>query len=255
MAGQRLSALTLLFATSALWLLAQQLTAFVGSSGTRQTSLRRRAEAEGATAVLDVEEARAKKKAETLEAIEKAAQQDAPTGEDLGVFWVNQPGQLSFEVQFNRGDNVRDLKSVIEKVTGIPPESQELRAGGDLLWKDNQILEPLDLSDVWVMDDRDDSPERGEWNPDPEEDMDPLSSPLKIAVYIFSGIVGLFWGTQILGVNPYANWPEGPREDWAKIPEDLRPGSTPIQRPRALDIDEGTQKMLLETRKKEVLFK
>ena len=24
--------------------------------------------------------------------------------------------------------------------------------------------------DIWVMDDRDDSPERGEWNPDPEED-------------------------------------------------------------------------------------
>ena len=23
--------------------------------------------------------------------------------------------------------------------------------------------------DIWVMDDRDDSPERGEWNPDPEE--------------------------------------------------------------------------------------
>ena len=29
---------------------------------------------------------------------------------------------------------------------------------------------PMSLSeDIWVMDDRDDSPERGEWNPDPEE--------------------------------------------------------------------------------------
>ena len=25
------------------------------------------------------------------------------------------------------------------------------------------------IEDVWVMDDRDDSPERGEWNPDPDE--------------------------------------------------------------------------------------
>ena len=27
----------------------------------------------------------------------------------------------------------------------------------------------LVIEDVWVMDDRDDSPERGEWNPDPDE--------------------------------------------------------------------------------------
>ena len=32
-----------------------------------------------------------------------------------GNFWVNQPGQLSFEVQFNRGDKVKDLRTVIEK--------------------------------------------------------------------------------------------------------------------------------------------
>eukprot|EP00913_Durusdinium_trenchii_P024543 g23041.t1 len=96
---------------------------------------------------------------------------DAPVGEDLGKFWVNQPGQLSFEIQFNRGDRVRDLRTVIEKVTGIPPEAQELRANGEMVDKEGQFLEAMDLSDIWVMDDRDDSPERGEWNPDPEEDM------------------------------------------------------------------------------------
>ena len=30
---------------------------------------------------------------------------------------------------------------------------------------------PRASQDIWVMDDRDDSPERGEWNPDPEEDV------------------------------------------------------------------------------------
>ena len=67
-------------------------------------------------------------------------------GEDLGKFWVNQPGQLSFEIQFNRGDRVKDLRSVIakalpsralsralEQVTGIPAEAQEIRANGELL--------------------------------------------------------------------------------------------------------------------------
>ena len=99
------------------------------------------------------------------------------------------------------------------QVTGIPPDAQEIRAGGDLLWS-LALLFPLQPSlhaplllprrrrlprglgpdrlkpqgllrscssesrfwvtvlaeDIWVMDDRDDSPERGEWNPDPEED-------------------------------------------------------------------------------------
>mmetsp|Transcript_123695 Transcript_123695/g.174342 ORF Transcript_123695/g.174342 Transcript_123695/m.174342 type:complete len:255 (+) Transcript_123695:79-843(+) len=230
-----------------LLLLFQQL-AFTGTPGAkRQTALRRNAETESAV-MTESEQLRAEKKAATLEAIEAAAQQDAPMGEDLGNFWVNQPGQLSFEVQFNRGDKVKDLRTVIEKVTGIPPDAQEIRAGGDLLWKDGVFLEGLDLSDIWVMDDRDDSPERGEWNPDPEEDMDPLSNPLKIAIYLFSGIIGIFWVTQVLGVNPYGNWPEGPRANWAEVPEDLRPGAEPYQRPQALDVDEKTQKQLLEQR-------
>ncbi|CAE7680253.1 unnamed protein product [Symbiodinium sp. CCMP2592] len=230
-----------------LLLLFQQL-AFTGTPGAkRQTALRRNAETESAV-MTESEQLRAEKKAATLEAIEAAAQQDAPMGEDLGNFWVNQPGQLSFEVQFNRGDKVKDLRTVIEKVTGIPPDAQEIRAGGDLLWKDGVFLEGLDLTDIWVMDDRDDSPERGEWNPDPEEDMDPLSNPLKIAIYLFSGIIGIFWVTQVLGVNPYGNWPEGPRANWAEVPEDLRPGAEPYQRPQALDVDEKTQKQLLEQR-------
>ena len=46
---------------------------------------------------------------------------------------MNQPGQLSFEIQFNRGDRVKDLRTVIAKVTGIPAEAQEIRANGELL--------------------------------------------------------------------------------------------------------------------------
>lgn len=191
-----------------------------------------------------------KKKEETLEAIQKASEQDAPVGEDLGKFWVNQPGQLSFEIQFNRGDRVKDLRTVISKVTGIPPEAQEIRANGELVNKEGQFLEALDLSDIWVMDDRDDSPERGEWNPDPEEDMSPWSSPFKIGVYIFTAVLTIFWVTQIAGVNPYANWPEGPRLDWSQIPEDLRPGGNPMQRPQALGVEQDRQDKMLNERKK-----
>ena len=56
--------------------------------------------------------------------------------------------------------------------------------------------------------------------------------------------------TQIAGVNPYANWPEGPRLNWDEIPEDLRPGREPMQRPQALGIEERKQQMMLEERKK-----
>ncbi|CAK9061971.1 Inositol monophosphatase 2 (IMP 2) (IMPase 2) (LeIMP2) (Inositol-1(or 4)-monophosphatase 2) [Durusdinium trenchii] len=165
-------------------------------------------------------------------------------------FWVNQPGQLSFEIQFNRGDRVRDLRTVIEKVTGIPPEAQELRANGEMVDKEGQFLEAMDLSDIWVMDDRDDSPERGEWNPDPEEDMSLVGSPLKIGTYIFSAILTIFWVTQVAGVNPYGNWPEGPRLDWSQVPEDLRPGNTPIQRPQALTVEPEQEKKMIEQRNK-----
>ena len=38
---------------------------------------------------------------------------------------MNQPGQLSFEVQFNRGDKVKDLRTVIEKaLNGSLSDSQ-----------------------------------------------------------------------------------------------------------------------------------
>jgi len=210
--------------------------------------------AEGGAAVVTAEdeytEMMRKKKEETLDAIQKAAEQDAPVGEDLGKFWVNQPGQLSFEIQFNRGDRVRDLRTVIEKVTGIPPEAQELRANGEMVDKEGQFLEAMDLSDIWVMDDRDDSPERGEWNPDPEEDMSLVGSPLKIGTYIFSAILTIFWVTQVAGVNPYGNWPEGPRLDWSQVPEDLRPGNTPIQRPQALTVEPEQEKKMIEQRNK-----
>ncbi|CAK9049782.1 unnamed protein product [Durusdinium trenchii] len=166
-----------------------------------------------------------------------------------GKFWVNQPGQLSFEIQFNRGDRVRDLRTVIEKVTGIPPEAQELRANGEMVDKEGQFLEAMDLSDIWVMDDRDDSPERGEWNPDPEEAGSRFHLP-RIGTYIFSAILTIFWVTQVAGVNPYGNWPEGPRLDWSQVPEDLRPGNTPIQRPQALTVEPEQEKKMIEQRNK-----
>merc|ERR1712190_60068 len=105
---------------------------------------------------------------------------------------------------FDEGDKIRDLKFVIEKVTGIPPDKQILRFSGTEMRVDKQLLEALVLNDVWVEDDRDDPEIRGEYNPDPEE-AEEGASGTKIGVYLFSFIIFLFWITQVFGVNPYSN--------------------------------------------------
>jgi len=165
-----------------------------------------------------------------LEAVAKAAKEEGLTNretkENVGKFWVNQPGQISFEVAFDEGDKIRDLKFVIEKVTGIPPDKQILRFSGTEMRADKQQLEALVLNDVWVEDDRDDSEIRGEYNPDPEE-AEEGAAGAKIGVYLLSFFIFLFWITQVFGVNPYSNWPEGPREDWSKVAPGYRPGEIP----------------------------
>ena len=55
------------------------------------------------------------------------------------------------------------------------------------------------IEDVWVMDDRDDSPERGEWNPDPDE------------ATSWSGRVGrlvvsFFWMFGMLDLGAFCRW-------------------------------------------------
>lgn len=168
-------------------------------------------------------------KQEQISKVRELAKDAGPSGEQIGKFWVNQPGQLSFEVAFNRGDRIRDLRTVIEQVTGIPPEAQEIRAGTTLMWRDETFLEGIPVDDVWLLDDRDFSEKRGEYNPDPEEDTSLLANPLKIGIWIFAAIVTIFWVTQVAGVNPYGDWPKGPRLDWSTVPEDLRPGAKPLQ--------------------------
>eukprot|EP00933_Yihiella_yeosuensis_P080068 TRINITY_DN93475_c0_g1_i1.p1 TRINITY_DN93475_c0_g1~~TRINITY_DN93475_c0_g1_i1.p1 ORF type:complete len:257 (-),score=58.49 TRINITY_DN93475_c0_g1_i1:214-984(-) len=170
-------------------------------------------------------------------AVEEAAPVEVQSGmtppeeETMGKFWVNQPGQISFEVEWSRGDKIRDLKAVIEKVAGIPVDKQELRGNGESMGVDGQQLEAIQrqLTDVWVLDERDDSEERGEYNPDPEPDMSPFATPLKIGIYLFAFVFAVFWVTQMLEINPYANWPEGPRMDWSKVPPNERPGGIPSQ--------------------------
>ena len=53
-------------------------------------------------------------------------------------------------------------------------EALDLSVGCQVVPRRSQLVRsPTNFSprpqDIWVMDDRDDSPERGEWNPDPEE--------------------------------------------------------------------------------------
>lgn len=201
------------------------------AKGTRQLSVAAAAQGVATTPaeakLLEETEAVDKARAEAVQ--QAALEKDSATGENMGTFWVNQPGQIAFEVQWNRGDRIRDLKAVIFKVTGIPPEKQELRSGQRTMGMEGFSLEGLDLSDVWLLDDRDESEKRGEYNPNPEEDMSLLANPSKAFIWVFAAFITLFWVTQMLEINPYANFPEGPREDWSKVPEDLRPGNEPIQ--------------------------
>jgi len=209
---------------------------FVGgqSCDSRQAMVARHGAAAPTTqAEADRQDQRELAKKAARDAVEKAAKEVPDMrGQAIGKFWVNSPGQVSFEVEFESGDKLLQLKQVIEKVLGIPVDKQELRIMNRKVVQMNVLLETIDLSDVWVIDDRDDSPERGEYNPDPEEDMSLFANPLKIGVWIASAVLLAFVVTQALELNPYANFPEGPMMDWSKLPEDERPGGKYFGRPR-----------------------
>eukprot|EP00930_Biecheleria_cincta_P106239 TRINITY_DN9957_c0_g1_i1.p1 TRINITY_DN9957_c0_g1~~TRINITY_DN9957_c0_g1_i1.p1 ORF type:complete len:279 (+),score=68.84 TRINITY_DN9957_c0_g1_i1:548-1384(+) len=233
--GMAVLLMMLAMVTGAAWAAAaSSLAAFAGVAAPSRREAQIRLAAQGTVAATASEQEALQKREEQkkfqLDAVAKAAKEESLTSretkQNIGKFWVNQPGQISFEVAFDEGDKVRDLKSVIEKVTGIPPDKQILRFSGTEMRVDKQLLEACVLNDVWVEDDRDDSEIRGEYNPDPEE-AEEGAGAAKIGIYLFSFVLFLFWITQVFGVNPYANWPEGPREDWSKKPEGYRPGDMP----------------------------
>lgn len=101
-------------------------------------------------------------------------------------FWVNQAGQISFEVEWDEGDKVKDLKEVVAKVSRIPRDVQELRCRGNPIGPDGQLLEGLDLSDVWVLDTRDEGERPGVFFNDAEEDY--AIKWTKAKGFIFGGV-------------------------------------------------------------------
>jgi len=140
-----------------------------------------------------------------------------------GTFWVNRPNQRSFEVRWEEGDTLADLKAVIKEATNIPPKKQELRCNGAEIFPDELVLEDLALQvsgvaataggkgpDIWLFDGRSDE-EREAVDP-PEgyysELDDPDSKPFLDAYRIFFyGVVilpvTLYVLTQALGINPF----------------------------------------------------
>lgn len=183
-------ALTLGVAILAAW----GVTAFLGSgrawlvAGGQGSVLRRRdlrsvaAAAQGATGASTLKLQEAPKESKLL----------VPTPEGGGRLWVNQPGRVSFEVIWEEGDKIKDLKAEIQRITGIPVNKMELLKNGEPLGVDGQLLAGVVTEDVWVTDERDDSSRPGYWS-GPDEDDHVGMTGFKGFVYaVFVLVAGLF---------------------------------------------------------------
>lgn len=140
-----------------------------------------------------------------------------------GTFWINRPQQRSFEVRWEEGDTLGDLKSVIRQATDIPPKKQELRINGAEIYPDELVLEDLALEvsgvtaiaggkgpDIWLFDGRSDEereavdPPAGYYSELDDPDSQPFLDTFRVVFYGFFILpVTLYVVTQALGVNPF----------------------------------------------------
>lgn len=148
-------------------------------------------------------------KAVTLTEDDKSKDTVVPPGG--GKMWVHQPGQVSFEIVWEEGDKIRDLKAEIERVTGVPTDKQTLRYNGMALGVDGQVLQGIKIESevgIWVLDERDDS-DLGYYSGPNEDDNLDFNGTKAVIYSITIGMV-LFIAAQQLGVNDLAYWPNPP---------------------------------------------
>jgi len=131
-----------------------------------------------------------------------------------GLLWINHVGRRSFEVEWEKGDTVSDLKKVIFKVAKVPYGMQVLKAGGADLGDDYKALEKLSAIrggksiDIWLYDNRDkediiaDEMEGEPFYTDDNVEEEEVAAGSLLSVFL--GVVPLLYvGTQILGINPF----------------------------------------------------
>jgi len=153
-----------------------------------------------------------------------------------GTLWVNRPGQRSFEVRWQSGDTVGDLKAVVQEATNIPPSNQELRSNGVELFPDGQSLEEWALSaggvaataggkapDIWLFDGRSEDERAAVDPPAGSYEEDEGLDVFRLLFYLLVVLpLTVYVGTQALGINPFEQQvplPEPPDLDFVEYEE------------------------------------
>jgi len=158
-----------------------------------------------------------------------------------GLMWVNHAGRRSFEMEWEKGDTVADLKKEIVRVSMVPYGQQVLKSGGADLGEDFKYLENLaatrggKVPDVWLFDQRDREDiladeMQGEpyYSDDNDED---IPDPTTWVGRIFLGFIpALYVGTQILGINPFEPEQAGKMMDLPEMLGLAEPGSSVVKR-------------------------
>lgn len=123
-----------------------------------------------------------------------------PTPEGGGRIWINQPGRVSFEVVYEYDDKIKDLKAEVARVTGVPINKLTLLQNGEPIGAEGQLLRGTTTSDIWVLDERDESARPGYWS-GPDEDDNTEWSGSKGFIYLVSFVTLALFAAQLAGYD------------------------------------------------------
>jgi len=154
-----------------------------------------------------------------------------------GLLWVNHAGRRSFEIEWEKGDTVADLKKEIVRVSKVPFGMQVLKSGGADLGEDFRYLEQLPatkngkIPDVWLFDQRDREDilaDEMQGEPFYSDDSDEeLPDAATWAGRIILGFIpALYVFTQILGINPFEPEQAGKMVDLPELLGFAEPGTS-----------------------------
>lgn len=154
-----------------------------------------------------------------------------------GLLWVNHAGRRSFEIEWEKGDTVADLKKEVVRVSQVPYGAQVLKSGGADLGEDFKYLENLaatkkgKVPDVWLFDQRDREDiladeMQGEPFYSDDNDDDIPDGATWVGRILLGFVPALYVGTQILGINPFEPEQNGKYIDLAEMLGFAEPGSS-----------------------------
>lgn len=161
-----------------------------------------------------------------------------------GLIWINHVGQRSYEVEWETGDTVADLKKEIFRVSRVPYSQQVLKSGGADLGQDFKYLSELaatkngKVPDVWLFDERDrediiaDEMDGEPYYSDDGEDALPGFSI--VVTVVFGAVPFLYVVTQMFGLNPFEPEQAGKLFDLGELLGFSAPGQGMDNEPVAL---------------------